>query len=279
MIDVKTKDFNLNILHCAYFDGYSLGNGVKMSKRTVYHYEIEYFTNSDGGIEINGEYVAFESGSANIRKPGQIVRGISPYKCYAVCIDILGKMQNVNEHYGFGRPEHAQSCYNNEILNAIPNKIASDHCGNAGKIMKSIYHNYLMNDTLLLKSNLYRLLSELYHCSLNENISLKNYNTYINKSIQYIKNNYTTEIDVNYLANYVGLSKNYFYKVFKDTLGTTPNNFILNLRLQKARNLLSLTNMNIAQIGSECGFFDNVYFSYVFRREEGMTPKAYRNMR
>jgi transcriptional regulator GlxA family with amidase domain len=59
-------------------------------------------------------------------------------------------------------------------------------------------------------------------------------------------------------------------------MGVTPNNYILKLRLDKAKYLLATTNMAIADIGCECGFLDNVYFSYVFKKKEGIQPSQYK---
>ncbi len=64
---------------------------------------------------------------------------------------------------------------------------------------------------------------------------------------------------------------------FSSFLGVTPNNFIINMKLEKAKYLLSVTDLNIAEVAYQCGFLDNVYFSYVFKKKEGITPREYRN--
>ncbi|MDR0405237.1 MAG: AraC family transcriptional regulator [Clostridiales bacterium] len=273
---VETEAFNLTAVNFTYFNGYDYGRDLQMARRTVYDYEAEYYLESDGGVEIDGKFVAFESGSINFRRPGQVVRGVAPYKCYCVCIDLLGDRRKVLGSYHFGKPEYAQKNYQNKILDGIPGKLPAEKSAGAGEIMRRIRDNCAANDVLLLKSDLYRLLHALYSAASEDKIACVRYHASVQRAASHIRENFTSDIDINALARRAGLSANYFYKVFKDAFGVTPNRYILMLRLEKAKNLLRVTNLSVAQIGSECGFFDNAYFSYVFRREAHVTPKQYR---
>lgn len=121
------------------------------------------------------------------------------------------------------------------------------------------------------KSDIYLLLKELYESSQN-----KKFNGIVKKGIEYIEKNLSGEIKISGISKSVGVSVNYFQTIFKETMGVTPNNYILKLRLSKAKYLLATTNMTIGDIGCECGFLDNVYFSYIFKKSEGIQPSKYR---
>ena len=65
---------------------------------------------------------------------------------------------------------------------------------------------------------------------------------------------------------------------FKKHYGKTPSRVITDLRIQKAKELLSATDCSISQIAEDCGFDNVYYFSNAFKKETGMTPSAYRKL-
>ena len=89
-MELPTQYLNPTLLCCYYFDGYALEPGRAMPERTVYDYELEYFVKSDGGIYVDGRFYPFKAGEMSLRRPGQVVRGVAPYACYTLCVDMLG---------------------------------------------------------------------------------------------------------------------------------------------------------------------------------------------
>ncbi len=77
-------------------------------------------------------------------------------------------------------------------------------------------------------------------------------------------------------AKVANVSKYYFIKCFKAELGVTPNVYFNNLRLEKAKLLLSQTNMKIYDIAEELGFYDQFYFSKLFKKYIGVSPIKYK---
>ena len=80
-----------------------------------------------------------------------------------------------------------------------------------------------------------------------------------------------------YLVKYY-INKFYLTRLFKNTYGTTINNYILEKRITKAKELLRFSNLNIEDISKECGINDNNYFSRLFKQIEGISPKEYKKM-
>jgi len=275
---ISEKDFKLQPIHCNYYDGYLLYNklgGKTCGERTVYDYEIEYYTESEGGHEINGEFIPFESGSVNFRRPGQVVNGIRPFNCYILIIDIAGDERKEMGVHRYGSPEMMQPLYENELLSSIPNKISADKAISIGGIIKDIHHWYLVGDMLMMQSDIFRLFRHLGSVST-PNLAPKNYSVEIKDSIKYINEHFCHKIYLSDIAEAVHLSNAYFHKSFKESLGITPNDYILKLRMEKAKSLLRFVDIPIGVVSAQCGFFSKAYFCQVFKRETGMAPNKYR---
>ncbi len=84
------------------------------------------------------------------------------------------------------------------------------------------------------------------------------------------------EITVARLAREAGLSEFHFSRRFKQTTGFSPFQYLLRLRLARARQLLRETDLSIIEVGLESGFPNPSYFARLFRREVGVTPSGYR---
>lgn len=88
---------------------------------------------------------------------------------------------------------------------------------------------------------------------------------------QYANPNFRVEM----LSQQLGISKIKCYRLFKDVLDTSPSDLIIKLRLQKAEQLLVRKSMNISEVGFECGFNDPKYFSKLFKKHYGASPRSF----
>jgi AraC family transcriptional regulator, chitin signaling transcriptional activator len=88
---------------------------------------------------------------------------------------------------------------------------------------------------------------------------------------QYANPNFRVEM----LSQELGISKIKCYRIFKDVLDTSPSDLIIKLRLQKAEQLLAKKRMNISEVGFECGFNDPKYFSKLFKKHYGASPRSF----
>ena len=101
--------------------------------------------------------------------------------------------------------------------------------------------------------------------------------TEIERVIEYILDNLTDELSLEGLAQIAGFEKNYFLRKFKKQTGCTPLTFITGKRLEKAKELLRFSDMNITQIAEATGFKSVHYFSKVFFDNMHVRPSDYRN--
>lgn len=99
---------------------------------------------------------------------------------------------------------------------------------------------------------------------------------YLEQSIQFINKYYQNIIKVNDIATYVGVNRSYLTSIFKQKLNISPQEFLLNFRLDKACQLLTHTNLPINEIAKSVGYPDPFAFSKIFKKVYGISPKKYR---
>ena len=278
-MELPIQRMNPVVLRAYSFSSFNTGKSLKMAQRTVYDYEFEYFTRSDGGIMIDGKYVEFKKGQINIRKPGQIVRGVPPYDCYGICVDFSGNFRR-NGNYVFGSGDEAQPLYKNGLIQSMPDKLIPSDPKMILNMFEKIVRGFHTSNELnffKMSSALYILLGEIFTDSRNTQTTSKNKT--ISKAIDYIKQNFTSNILVEELIEGSGYSKGHFHHLFKKQTDTTPLHMITELRMEKAKDLLRLTNNEISEIGHMCGYDDNVYFTRQFKKVTGLTPSSYRKIK
>lgn len=96
-------------------------------------------------------------------------------------------------------------------------------------------------------------------------------------SVNYISLNYEQDLTLGDIANYIYLSPSYFAKVFREEMKQSPINYLLRLRIEKAKELLAKTDMMIGDIALDVGFSNHQRFNEIFRKFTKMTPTTYRN--
>lgn len=97
----------------------------------------------------------------------------------------------------------------------------------------------------------------------------------VKKVILYLLKNREKNIDVEALIKSTHLSKSHFYRLFKEYTGTSPLQFHQNSRITVAADYLVLYNMKIREVSERLGFDDPLYFSRLFKKEFGVSPKDY----
>lgn len=99
----------------------------------------------------------------------------------------------------------------------------------------------------------------------------------LGKLIGLLEKEYARDWSLDKIARLSGMSKNNLLLVFKDATGQSPIDFLLNLRLQKAAEMLLNSDCNIAETALNTGFHDSNYFTRQFRKKFGRSPRQYRS--
>lgn len=99
---------------------------------------------------------------------------------------------------------------------------------------------------------------------------------YIHEAIEFVEHNFQNDISVEDIADVCGLNRSYFGKIFKEALGKSPQEFLLNYRMVKAAELLKLTKLSVGDISSAVGYGNQLHFSRAFKSIYGVSPKKWR---
>ena len=101
---------------------------------------------------------------------------------------------------------------------------------------------------------------------------------YIKEALSYIEQNFQNNITIEDIAAFCGLNRSYFGKIFHDTIGKSPQEFLISYRMTKAAELLKLTSLSVADIGNAVGYPNQLHFSRAFKNVYGTSPRSWRNV-
>ena len=151
------------------------------------------------------------------------------------------------------------------------------------KCMQEAYDEYVSKDVcyrLPVLANIYLMMSALlrYFCGSKDESDRAVYHNVLRLRpvIEYIAEHYCEKIYIEKLADMITVSPDYFTKMFKDSIGKTPIEYINGLKINKAMQILSNTEDSIADISDEIGFCNPNYFHKIFKQYIDMSPLAYR---
>lgn len=144
----------------------------------------------------------------------------------------------------------------NAIRNEIANELGTDEIAS------------MLISQLIVMSSFYEYKKK--------NSKIKYQIDYVSKAITFLENNFSEDISVSDVAKYVGVHQGYLHRIFKTNTGNTINDFIVKLRIEKAKKLLEHTTFNIMNVATEVGINNQQYFVSFFKKATGMSPSEYR---
>ncbi|MDD9272194.1 AraC family transcriptional regulator [Paenibacillus sp. GCM10023248] len=100
----------------------------------------------------------------------------------------------------------------------------------------------------------------------------------VSQAVRYLELQYTQAVSIEQLARTLGYHRTYLCKMFKQATGLSPMQYLLKIRMERAKQLLE-TPMTIDQVASSVGFNDALYFSKQFHKWSGYAPSVYRKER
>jgi len=272
---VDSADLNPVLLNCTHSPLMNISG--KMSVRQVYDYEFEFFVRSGGGIIIDGKYTPFSAGDINIRKPGQLVQGVGPYEVYILCVDFFGNTEKAGGPF-FGSPARAQPLIDNPLLEGLANRIPASFSSRLQHYFEALVRYHALKTDFAVfrtKSILSGLLSELFRFG-NIRHTAPGVAGAVQRAVNFFNRNYMTPINIGHVIDGSNYGRAQFHKLFQEYANCTPLQYITNLRMERARQLLLLTGMPIAEVAFDCGYEDNSYFIRLFTKKTGTTPGAFR---
>lgn len=129
---------------------------------------------------------------------------------------------------------------------------------------------------LIITSYFYRIMSHIIEQTASgASLHKKEKELHILKAVKYIDTHYNDKLSVTMLSRMLGLNPNYFSHLFKEIMGVSYSSYIVQIRLQKALIMFQQGNHTIKTVSLASGFDDPLYFSKVFKKQYGCTPKEY----
>lgn len=112
---------------------------------------------------------------------------------------------------------------------------------------------------------------------IRDTVSGRRYSDIIESAQKYIAENFMSEdISLNSVSSSVGMSPSYFSSIFSQEVGQTFVEYLTSIRMERAKELLMCSSKKTSEIGFEVGYKDSHYFSYIFKKTQGCSPKDYR---
>jgi AraC family transcriptional regulator len=96
--------------------------------------------------------------------------------------------------------------------------------------------------------------------------------------LDFIQTNFASDLGLSELATVAGMSQFHFAREFKRATGVTPHQYLIKLRIEQAKELLSRSELSLVDVGFKAGFSHQSHFTRLFRKLTGMTPQSYRLM-
>lgn len=100
--------------------------------------------------------------------------------------------------------------------------------------------------------------------------------SYIDAAVRYMEQHIYETVSISAIADMLGISRNYFSSIFKKAMGLSPQQYLMNLKMEKAKIFLETTTVDIKYIADSLGYEDLFTFSHSFKRNTGVSPSEWR---
>ncbi len=229
----------------------------KTKGRVSYSYEIGFYLGGSGKLCVNGKEYAINYGDVRFTRPGTHLDSTPSYKCYTINFD-------------FGENS---TIYRNQILDNIPEYFNTT--GELAKQFETVIKCFTSNEVhSKLRAN--AALMHIIYAVFDTFYSKKKYCDAVRRCIAYIEKNYADKVTLERLGEISGYSDLHTMRLFKHDTGRTPHEWLTEIRVNRAKELLSDGDKNIEEIASACGFGSESHFKILFKRITGITPGVYR---
>ncbi len=264
-----------NVLECMRF----VEKTKAEHRRTVQNYEFDLYLHGEREIVLDGKPYHVERGSLIFRKPKQYTVGKGDYDMFLLTLDFSGNMEKNQKHRNLCG--ETQPIFDFDELNEIPSVFVPEHFDELKDLFEQL--SKCSPPAVVDKKRQKECVKEFLLLVLYEAKKARrqtdeqgSLNGYVQKACEFIARHYGDDLGVETIAKRLNLNKNYLIKLFKKHLSTTPNRYILETRLLRAKTLLLQTNQSVQEISFSCGFNVPSYFTKRFKERFGLLPLEFR---
>ncbi len=162
-----------------------------------------------------------------------------------------------------------------QMMQMLQSVLKDNHL-DAYNIYADLRFDKLREDSLRSVDHMKRYLEYIVRTAVSYLDSVGEEQTVIGQVKEYIDHHYQEDISRNTIARKVFLNPDYLARIFKNETGMSLGAYIKKRRIDEAKKLLAQTNVHINEIAIRVGYENPSYFSYIFRKYTGLTPKEYR---
>lgn len=158
--------------------------------------------------------------------------------------------------------------------------ISSGHSNNRMQtlfdmLFRTLERNYTRGNFIYISSLISLILSEVYFREKVE--SNGTYDRYVTEVIHFMVSNLSRNLTLQEISYEAELSKSYLNAIFKQQTGYAPMDFFIRLKMQEACKMIKSTDLHFYEIAERMGYSDPYYFSRIFKKIVGISPKEYKN--
>lgn len=254
----------------------------RLEVRQVADFEIEFLTEGGGSQVIDGVSWPMVAGDLVWRRPGTVTRGILPYSCLTVVLDLEGIRRPGREApYQMHRPKVPQPDFEVALLANVPSVVTPAEPEEFRRLFEALVRNFVNPGPgagLHLRALSMELLARLSEESRTPGAGVlpPGSSVRLRRLALFLRRNYRRKLVLDDLAREAGLSPTYLHSLFTGALGVTPREYLTRVRLARARELLAATSLPAAEVAAACGIDNVAYFFTLFRRRTGQTPGEFR---
>lgn len=134
--------------------------------------------------------------------------------------------------------------------------------------------NYTLGNFIYISQVLQLILAETYHREKRNGTNQQN--KYVTTVVRYMYKHLHENLTLEQISEEFDLSKSYLYSIFRKNTGHAPLDFFISLKMKEACKLLRLTDIYIYEVAGRLGYKDQYYFSRVFKKVIGVSPREYK---
>lgn len=142
-------------------------------------------------------------------------------------------------------------------------------------LFRVLQGNYTLGNFIYISQVLSLILAETYNREKKE--SVQEQNSHVTRVIRYMYKHLKEKLTLEDIAREVELSKSYINAIFQKYTQHSPMDFFINIKIKEACMLLRTTDLYICEVAQKIGYSDQYYFSRIFKKVVGISPKEYKN--
>ncbi len=261
-----------NVLECMLF----IAKCTTKDCRRITNYEFDLYLDGNHKVCIDGVNYPNSERCLVFKKPGQVVSAVGDYNMYVLTLDFSHSIIDQNKIF---RPKDGklQPLCDFPELDDLPTVFCPYHFDELKVLMQKLSKCSYPNAVDLKAQEQY--IKEFLLLALYDANKFNNYknppstlNEHVRTACNFIAENFRKNITVKEIADRLHVTENHLIKLFKREINQTPMQYLLELKLVYARNLLMQSDHSVKEVSFMCGFNTPSYFSKRFFERFGVLP-------